>query len=281
MYKIIEKSVPAENINRFVISAPDIAKKALPGQFIILRLNETGERIPITISDYDPVAGSITIFVQELGCTTKEMGALKAGDFILDVAGPLGVPSHIQNYGTVICIGGGVGTAVLYPITKALKKAGNRIITILGARCGDLIILEKELKEVSDEFFAVTDDGSYCRRGFVTDALRDILENSKPCAAGLVFAIGPVPMMKAVSKMTLPAGIKTMVSLNPIMVDGTGMCGACRVTVGGVTKFACVDGPDFDGHLVDWRELSNRLQFFKKEEKIALEHKCNLYTNVR
>lgn len=276
IYKILEKSVPAVNINRFVLSAPEISKKALPGQFVILRLNETGERIPITISDCDAVNGTITIFVQEVGCTTIEMGLLKPGDGILDVVGPLGVPSHIQNYGTVICVGGGVGTAVLYPIAKALKKNGSRVITIIGARSCDMLMLEKEMKDVSDEFFIATDDGSSGRKGFVSDVLKDTFGNRPSPAADLVFAIGPVPMMRAVSEMTGLFKIKTIVSLNPIMVDGTGMCGACRVTVGGVTKFACVDGPDFDGHLVAWQELSNRLQFFKKEEKAALEHRCNL-----
>ena len=276
MYKIIEKSVPAEKINRSVILAQEISKKAQPGQFVILRLNETGERIPITISDCDAVNGTITIFVQEVGGTTKEMGLLKPGDGILDVVGPLGVPSHIENYGTVICVGGGVGAAVLYPVTKALKKNGNRVITVLGARSGNMLILEKEMKEVSDEFIAVTDDGSYGKKGFVTDSLREIFESRPSPVADLVFAIGPVPMMKAVSKMTELLKIKTIVSLNPIMVDGTGMCGACRVTVGGSTKFACVDGPDFDGHLVDWQELSNRLRFYKKEEEAALKHACKL-----
>ncbi len=279
MFKIIDKSAPAKNIGRFVISASEISKKALPGQFVIVRLNETGERIPITISDCAPADGTITLFVQEVGGTTMEMGLLKAGGAILDVAGPLGAATHIENYGTVICVGGGVGTAVLYPVAKALKKAGNRVISILGARCSDIRILEKEMGEISDELFVLTDDGSCGTKGFVTDALAGLLKNRPAPAAGIVFAIGPVPMMLAVSEMTRPFGIKTTVSLNPIMVDGTGMCGSCRVNVGGETKFACVDGPDFDGHLVDWQELSARLRFFKKEESAALGHFCRLHKN--
>jgi len=279
MFGILEKSTPAKDINRFVLAAPEISKKALPGQFVIIRLNDTGERIPITISDCDPSAGTITFFVQEVGSTTMEMGMLGAGDRILDAAGPLGAATRIENYGTVICVGGGVGTAVLYPVAKALRKAGNRIISIVGVRCSDMRILEKEMRGISDEIFILTDDGSCGTKGFVTDALSEILKNRPAPAAGMVFAIGPVPMMRAVSKMTEQFGLKTTVSLNPIMVDGTGMCGSCRVTVGGKTKFACVDGPDFDGHLVDWQELCGRLRFFEKEEKTALDHFCRLYKN--
>jgi len=279
MYKIIQKTVPAKGINRFVLRAPDISKKALPGQFVVIRLNETGERIPITISDSDPVSGTITVFVQEAGSTTMEMGLLKSGDEILDVAGPLGIASHIENYGNVICVGGGVGTAVLYPLARALKNAGNKITSIIGVRCADMRLLENEMRNISDEIFILTDDGSCGLKGFVTDALKNIIENRPSPAADIIFAIGPVPMMRAVCKMTEPLKIRTVVSLNPIMVDGTGMCGSCRVTVDGKTRFACVEGPDFDGHLVDWQELSNRLQFFKREEKVALDHFCRLHKN--
>lgn len=277
MFKILEKSTPAANVNRFVIDAPDIAKKALPGQFIILRLHEKGERIPITIADTDKVKGTITLFIQEVGKTTIEMGKLKTGDFILDVVGPLGVPSHIEKFGTVICIAGGVGVAVMYPVARSLKEKGNKIISILGARSKNFIILENEMKKISDEFYITTDDGSYGRKGFVSDVLKEITASSgSSAAADLVYAIGPVPMMRVVSDITKQHNLKTIVSLNPIMVDGTGMCGACRVSVGGVTKFACVDGPDFDGHLVNWPEIINRLSVFKRKEKESLDHHCKL-----
>lgn len=276
-FRIIEKSTPARSINKFVIEAPDIAKKTLPGQFVILRLHEKGERIPLTIADTDKVKGTITLFVQEVGKTTVEMGKLKSGDAVLDVVGPLGVPSHIENFGTVICIAGGVGVAVMYPIVKALKEKGNKIISILGARSKDFIVLENEMKKNSDEFYITTDDGSYGQKGFVSDVLKNLLARDGNCPlAGLVYAIGPVPMMRVVSEITKQHNLKTIVSLNPVMVDGTGMCGACRVSVGGVTKFACVDGPDFDGHLVNWQELTSRLSVFKQREKESLDHHCRL-----
>ncbi|MFA5779384.1 MAG: sulfide/dihydroorotate dehydrogenase-like FAD/NAD-binding protein [Elusimicrobiota bacterium] len=277
MFNIIEKSTPATSINKFVIEAPDIAKKTFPGQFVILRLHEKGERIPITVADTDRVKGTITLFIQEVGKTTIEMGKLKSGDIILDVVGPLGVPSDIENFGTVICIAGGVGVAVMYPIVKALKEKGNKIISILGARSKNFIVLENEMKINSDEFYITTDDGSYGEKGFVSDVLKNLIAQSpaRPLA-NLVYAIGPVPMMRVVSEITKQHNLKTIVSLNPIMVDGTGMCGACRVSVGGVTKFACVDGPDFDGHLVNWPELTSRLSVFKRKEKESLDHSCKL-----
>ncbi len=274
MFNIIEKSTPATSINRFVIEASDISKKTLPGQFVILRLHEKGERIPLTVADADKVKGTITLFIQEVGKTTIEMGKLKSGDTILDVVGPLGVPSHIENFGTVLCIAGGVGVAVMYPIAKALKEKGNKIISILGARSKNFIVLENEMKKNSDEFYITTDDGSYGQKGFVSDVLNDLLATRHSPLANIVYAIGPVPMMKVVSEITKQHNIKTIVSLNPIMVDGTGMCGACRVSVGGVTKFACVDGPDFDGHLVNWPELTSRLSVFKRKEKESLDHYC-------
>ncbi|PIU83696.1 MAG: ferredoxin-NADP reductase [Elusimicrobia bacterium CG06_land_8_20_14_3_00_38_11] len=276
MYNIIEKSTPAKNVNRFVIETSDIAKKALPGQFVILRLHEKGERIPLTIADADKVKGTITLFIQEVGKTTIEMGNLKNGDTILDVVGPLGIPSHIENFGTVLCIAGGVGVAVIYPIAKALKEKGNKIISILGARSKDFIILENEIKSISDEFYIATDDGSYGQKGFVSDVLKNLLATRHSPVANIVYAIGPVPMMKVVSEITKQHNLKIIVSLNPVMVDGTGMCGACRVSVGGITKFACVDGPDFDGHLVDWKELTCRLSLFKQKEKESLDHYCKL-----
>ncbi|MBI5573463.1 MAG: sulfide/dihydroorotate dehydrogenase-like FAD/NAD-binding protein [Elusimicrobia bacterium] len=281
MFKIIEKSSHATGINRFVIEVPEIAKKVLPGQFTILRLHEKGERIPITVADSDKVKGTITLFVQEVGKTTIEMGKLKTGDTILDVVGPLGVLSHIENFGTVLCIAGGVGVAVMYPIAKALKEKGNKIISILGARSKNFIILENEIKKNSDEFFLTTDDGSYGQKGFVSNVLNDLLAIRHSPLANIVYAIGPVPMMRVISEITKQHNLKTIVSLNPIMVDGTGMCGACRVSVGGVTKFACVDGPDFDGHLVNWTELTSRLSVFKREEKESLDHYCKYLKTVR
>lgn len=277
MFKILEKSNPAIGINKFVVEVPDIAKKVLPGQFVIFRLHEKGERVPITVADTDKAKGTITLFVQEVGKTTIEMGKLKIGDSILDVVGPLGVPSDIKNAGTVLCIAGGVGVAVMYPIAKALKEKGSRILSILGARSKDFIILENEMKKISDEFYITTDDGSYGQKGFVSDVLKNLIAQlPNRLIADIVYAIGPLPMMRVVSRITKEHNLKTIVSLNPIMVDGTGMCGACRVSVGGITKFACVDGPDFDGHLVDWEELAGRLSQFKEKEKISSDHYCKL-----
>lgn len=269
MFEILSKETPAKSITKFVIRAPYVAKKHKAGNFVILRVNDHGERIPLTIVDSDPNVGTITIMVQTIGKTTKLLSLQEKGDSILDVAGPLGNPTPIHNYGTVVCVGGGVGTAEVYPIAKALKAAGNKLVTIIGARTKDLVILENELRELSDDFFVTTDDGSYGMRGLVTNALHEYLKKGNSIEA--VFAIGPIIMMKAVSDFTKPIGIKTFVSLNPIMMDGTGMCGACRVSIGGETKFACVDGPEFDGHLVDFDELITRNRSYLDLEKASME----------
>ena len=278
MFKIVEKQQLSEIITKFVIEAPLIAKKRKAGNFVIIRVNENGERIPITIADSDPVKGTVTIIVQAVGKTTKLLCSLNAGDYILDFVGPLGEPTPIHNYGTVVCIGGGVGTAEVYPIAKALKDAGNNVIGIIGARTKDLIILENEMKAICNELYITTDDGSYGRKGFVSDQLKDLI------ASGLkingVYAIGPIPMMKVCADVTRPYNIKTYVSLNPIMVDGTGMCGGCRVTVGGKMKFACVDGPEFDAHQVDFDELIMRNKTYSDLERLSdnlfEQHKCKL-----
>lgn len=268
MARTIKKEQLATNTKLFDLEAPLIAKKCLPGQFVILRIDEQGERIPLTIADYNRENGIITIVVQEVGKSTYQLGKLEVGDEILDLIGPLGNPSEIENFGTVICVGGGVGIAPIYPIARALKEKGNRIISIIGARSKDLLFWEQKVKEVSDELIITTDDGSYRRKGVVTEPLKEILEREK---IDRVIAIGPPIMMKFVAKTTQPFKVKTIVSLNPIMVDGTGMCGACRCSVGGKTKFACVDGPEFDAHLVDFDLLMNRLKVYLDEEKNALE----------
>lgn len=249
----------------FTIEAPLISKKAKPGQFVVLRPNETGERIPLTMAGTDPERGTIDVIFQVVGKTTALLRTFNEGDYVLDIIGPLGRPTHLEKLGTVICVGGGTGIAVLYPITKALKETGNYIISIIGARTKDLLILEEEMGKVSDELFITTDDGSYGRHGFVTDALKDLLEERKDIK--VVVGIGPVPMMKFVCKTTEVYGVKTIVSLNSIMVDATGMCGACRVTVGGKTRFCCVDGPEFDGHQVDFDELMKRQAAYLKQER--------------
>lgn len=277
MYKIVEKEVLSPTINKYVIKAPFIAKKRKAGNFVMLRVVENGERIPITLVDSDPIEGTITIIVQAIGKTTKLLATKNVGDNILDVVGPLGVPTPIEMYGKVICIGGGVGTAEVYPIARALKDVGNTIYSIVGARSKDLIILEKEMGAISKEIYITTDDGSYGRKGIVTDQLKDLLDANKDISA--VYAIGPLPMMKAVSNLTKLYGIKTLVSLNAIMVDGTGMCGGCRVNVGGKMKFACVDGPEFDGHLVDFDELIMRNKTYVDLEKIS-DERCKLMSSI-
>ncbi len=269
MNRIVDKKRLAEGINLFEIEAPLIAKKRKPGQFVIIRIDETGERIPLTIADVNRDKGTITIIVQIVGKTTEHLGTLNTGDSLLDVVGPLGQPTHIEKFGTVVAIGGGVGHAVCYPISKGMKDEGNYLISIIGARTKDLIILEDETKEFSDEIYITTDDGSYGRKGFVTDQLKELIDGGKKM--DLVLASGPAIMMKFVSQMTKKYGIKTIVSLNSIMVDGTGMCGVCRVEVGGKTKFACVDGPEFDGHEVNYDLLMKRLATYKEEEKLAYE----------
>lgn len=270
MSEILKKEVLTSETKLFVLAAPDIAKGAKPGQFVILRVDEKAERIPLTISDYNRQEGTITVIFQEVGKSTKKLGALNEGEEVKDVAGPLGNPSHIENFGTTVCIGGGVGTAVLYPIAKALKETGNEVVSIIGAKSKNLLILEDKLKKISDKLIITTDDGSYGIGGFVTDGLKRFLHNG--VRVDRVWAIGPVVMMRSVCKLTKERGIKTIVSLNPIMVDGTGMCGGCRVTVGGQTKFVCVNGPEFDGDKVDFEELLRRQKIYLEEEKKALEH---------
>jgi ferredoxin--NADP+ reductase len=267
--EILENITLAENINQYLVSAPQIARRRKAGQFVIVRINETGERIPLTIADADPEQGTITLVVQTVGKSTAQMSTLTPGDRLLDVVGPLGSPTHIKNYGTAVVIGGGIGIAPAHPIAQALKQAGNTVISILGARSENLLVMEAEMRRTSDEVLICTDDGSYGQQGFVTDALAGLITTGRQIDH--VFAVGPVIMMKFVSKLTKEHNIPTMVSLNPIMVDGTGMCGGCRVTVGGKTKFACVEGPDFDGHLVDFDELMKRQAFYKEQERQAYE----------
>jgi len=275
MYKILNAQFLAPDVKKIEIIAPKIAKKRQAGQFVIIRIKEEGERVPLTISDSDIEKGTITIIVQGIGKTTKELNTLNTGDSILDVVGPLGKASHIENFGTAISIGGGVGTAIAYPTAKALKDAGNHTISIIGGRNKDYVILEDEMKKVSNEVFVTTDDGSYGTKGFVTDKLKEIIDSGKK--VDFVLAIGPIPMMKAVADVTRPYGIKTVVSLNPVMVDGTGMCGGCRATVDNKTVFVCVDGPEFDAHLVDFATLQTRNQTYREDEKVALEeHICKI-----
>jgi ferredoxin--NADP+ reductase len=258
-----------------VIEAPKIARKRKAGQFVIIRINEVGERIPLTIADSDSEKGTITIIVQGVGKTTKELNLLESGNEIMDVVGPLGKPSHIENFGTAVSIGGGVGTAIAFPTAVALKEAGNHTISIIGGRTKEYVILEDELKEVCDEVYPATDDGSYGFHGFVTQKLQEMIDSGMKI--DFVLAIGPIPMMKAVAEVTRPYGIKTVVSLNPIMVDGTGMCGGCRATVDNKTVFVCVDGPEFNAHKVDFKTLDRRNHAYVKAEHEALEkHICNL-----
>jgi len=256
------------------IKAPRIAKKAQPGQFVILRIDETGERIPLTIADFDRKKGTITMIFQAVGKTTTKLSTLKIGDAILDFIGPLGNPARIENDGTVILVGGGVGVAPVFPQARAFKEAGNKVISIIGARSSNLLLWEDRMREVSDELYITTDDGTKGHHGFVTDIVKKILESGTK--VDRVIAIGPPVMMRAVAGVTRPFNVKTVVSLNSIMVDGTGMCGACRVLVGNETKFACVDGPEFDAHLVDFTLLMNRLSMYQPEEKLAFEkYKCD------
>ena len=264
MPEIAEKEVLTPQIVRLKVIAPDIAKKRRSGQFVILRVDERGERIPLTIVDSDPREGTVTIVFQVVGKTTHMLSQLERGDKILDFAGPLGKPTEIEQFGTVVVVGGGIGTAVAYPIAKGMKEVGNRVFSIVGARSKDLLVLEHEVAAVSDEIVVTTDDGSYKRPGLVTEPLKEYLDRGD---VDQVIAIGPVPMMRAVSELTKTYGVKTLVSLNPIMVDGTGMCGACRVAVGGKTRFACVDGPEFDGHEVDFKDLTMRLTAYREHEK--------------
>ena len=279
MFEILEREELAQGtVVRNVIKAPKIAGKARPGQFVIIRANETGERIPLTMADTDPENGTITIIYQIVGKSTALFKTLKVGDFFQDVAGPLGQPTHIEKIdGMVICVGGGTGVAVVHPITRGFKNAGNEVMAIIGARTKDLLILEDKMKTASNELTVCTDDGSYGHHGFVTDILKQYLDSDRK--VGLVVAAGPVPMMKFVSKMTEPYGVSTMVSLNSIMIDGTGMCGGCRVSVNNSNKFTCVDGPEFDGHQVDWDQFSKRLTAYTEHEQQSMkefDHKCNI-----
>jgi ferredoxin--NADP+ reductase len=277
MFEILKRQEMADGtviLNE--INAPKIAAKARPGQFVMLKANETGERIPLTMADTDPKRGTVTVVYQVVGKSTALFKTLQVGDHYQDVIGPLGKPTHLENAGTVVCVGGGTGVAVLHPITRGLKEQGNHVIAVIGARTKELLILEEQMKAASHELHVCTDDGSYGHAGFVTDVLKETLEKG---AAKLVVGIGPVPMMKFVAQMTAEYGVKTIVSLNPIMVDGTGMCGCCRVSVGGKTKFACVDGPEFDGHQVDFDELGHRLDAYREVERLAHErydHECRV-----
>jgi ferredoxin--NADP+ reductase len=264
MHRIIEKKTLAQDVTMMRLAAPDIASRRKAGQFVILRLDEAGERIPLTIAASDEE--SITIISQQVGASTAKLALLKEGDSIPDLVGPLGKPTHLEKWGRVIGVGGGVGTAPILPILKAAAAAGNQVTGITGFRNKELVILEEEMQQACSELIVCTDDGSYGYEGFVTGALREQVDQQKP---DMVLAVGPVVMMRAVCQLTKEQGIPTMVSLNPIMVDGTGMCGACRVTIDGVTKFACVDGPEFDGHLVDFEEMMSRQRTYLDQEKIA------------
>jgi len=278
MNRIVKKEKLSENICCIVVENPSIAHAAKPGQFVVVVPIENAERIPLTIADSDPQKGMITIIFQVIGATTKLLDSLKEGEEIAHLLGPLGIPSHIEKFGTVVVIGGGVGIAEIYPMVKALKAAGNEVITIIGARNRSLLIYQEALQAISDRLLITTDDGSCGRKGFVSDELKDLIASGKKI--DLVVAVGPVPMMKVCCQVTKPYGIKTIVSLNPIMLDATGMCGVCRVVVGGKTKFACVDGPEFDGHEVDFEELSSRLKMYQDLEKRAYEHVCKLLEKI-
>ena len=271
MAKILKKTTLAPQVYEFIVDAPLVAHKCQPGQFVIIRTEEESERIPLTIADFDREQGTITMIVQAVGNTTKHLcDTFNENDEILDVVGPLGMPSHIENFGTVVCVGGGIGVAPVYPIARALKEAGNKVISIIGARNKDLIIFEDKMAAISDELIITTDDGTAGQKGFVIDPLKKMLESGN--MPGLVLAIGPVIMMKNVAETTRPYKVHTVASLNTIMVDGTGMCGGCRVRVGDDNKFACVDGPEFDAHLVDFANLVQRQQMYKGQE--SLEYGC-------
>jgi ferredoxin/flavodoxin---NADP+ reductase len=267
MFPILEARFLAPDVKLFRIAAPRVARKRRPGQFVIVRVHEEGERIPLTIADSSTADGTVTLIVQGIGKTTKLMNRLQAGDALLDLVGPLGKPTEVERFGTVAVVGGGVGAAIAYPSAVALKQAGNRVVTILGVRSWDLLVLEEELGAVSDLLIVTTDDGSHGLHGLVTDALADRIA-AEPIDR--VLAIGPIPMMRAVAETTRPHGIRTIVSLNPIMVDGTGMCGGCRVLVGGESHFACVDGPEFDAHEVDFRVLQQRNAAYRRQEQESL-----------
>ena len=271
-YKILSKKELCPNQYEMVVEAPYIVRNAKAGQFIIFRVEENGERVPLTIADVDRNTGTLTIVFMAVGYSTKKLAELNAGDDLTDIVGPLGQPTHIKNYGTVVCLAGGYGAAPCYLIAKAFKEAGNKVYMIMGARNKDLIFWQDKMKTACNELFVTTDDGSLGEKGFVTQVLERIINNEK---VDYAIAVGPLPMMRAVANMTKGKDIYTEASMNPIMVDGTGMCGACRLTVGGETKFACVDGPDFDAHKIDFDEIINRSKIYKEEEKKRSEE-CNL-----
>jgi len=270
MYEVLDKKILNDVTKMMVVRAPDVSRVCKPGQFVMIRVNETGERFPLTVADFDREKETVTITFQEVGKSTRLLGSLNVGDYIMDFVGPLGRPSPTDKvYGTVVAVGGGCGSAIVYPVARAFKEAGNKLITINGARTMDLLLYRDQLKEISDEWYETTDDGTCGTHGFVTTVLGDLIKQGRKI--DLVFAVGPAPMMKFVAKTTEEAKIHTLVSLNSIMVDGTGMCGACRVSVDGKMKFACVDGPEFDGHKVDFNELLSRLNAYVEQEKVANE----------
>jgi ferredoxin/flavodoxin---NADP+ reductase len=279
VYDILVREDLAPVTKLFEVSAPEVARKAKAGQFVIVRVDENGERVPLTIADFDRTKGTLTLIFQEVGKTTRQLGKMQPGDKLASVTGPLGLPSEIENYGTIMVVGGGVGVAPVFPIARALKEAGNHVVAVMGARDRSLLFWEEKMRSVSDELIVCTDDGSYGRKALVTVPVKEILEARKDVK--MIWAIGPAIMMKFVTLTTKPFGVKTLVSLNSIMVDGTGMCGACRVEVGGTTRFVCVDGPEFDGHEVDWNLLMERQRQYVPEEKAALErYKCNCGENA-
>ncbi len=269
MYRIVDKQVLGPVVKLLEIEAPEVARKAKAGQFVIIRLDEEGERVPLTVADLDLEKGTVTVIIQELGYSSRKLGLLETGDYVADFVGPLGQPSVIKKYGTVVVTGGGLGIAPCYPIAKAMKEAGNRVISIIGFRNKDLVFWEDKLREASTELLITTDDGSYVRKGFGTHVLQELIDAGEKI--DLVIAIGPMPMMQATCELTRPYKIPTRISMNSIMVDGTGMCGACRVTVDGETKFACCDGPEFDGHLIDFAEQRRRGAMYRDKEAIANE----------
>jgi ferredoxin/flavodoxin---NADP+ reductase len=279
MFRILDAKQLASDVKWFKIDAPLVAKHREPGQFVILRLSETGERIPLTIADSDAKAGTIELIVKAIGATTTTLCEKNKGDTIADILGPLGRPTEMEKVEHAVLVGGGVGTAVIYPLAKALKNSGCFVTSITGGRTKELVVLEEELKKVSNVVYATTDDGSYGYKGTVADKLKELIaDKSRPI--GVIYCAGPVPMMRAIAELTRPLGIKTIVSLNPIMIDGTGMCGGCRVSIGNETKFACVDGPEFDGHAVNFKEMSDRLTAYRPQEKASMErrqnHECRL-----
>lgn len=269
MYRILEKHRLSDVTHSMLLEAPHVARKARPGQFVILRIEEKSERIPLTIADWDKEAGTITLIFQEVGKSTMHLGSLEAGDSIMSCAGPLGHPSEVEHYGTVVCVGGGVGIAPIFPIARELKEAGNTVLSIIGARTQQLLFWEDRMRSVSDELIVCTDDGSYARKALVTEPLKELLSQRH---VDRIWAVGPAIMMKFVTLTAKPFGVPTIVSLNPIMVDGTGMCGCCRAHIGEDVRFVCVDGPEFDAYQVDWDDLLMRMRSYCDQEKVAVEH---------